>query len=178
MATTDDLYRIVRNVNQVMVPVMVKDASGTLVSGLTSKDFQVLENGTKQAMNYFTSDPFPLSAAVIFDFSMSDTAIQKVNRTFSALEGAFSQFDEVSLYTYGSSVSQASDFYAVGSKQRCVERPEAGAWTEQRSGGHERAFWAAGADYQWRADDAWGADYSGSSARSACAERRHPGGGA
>jgi VWFA-related protein len=116
MATTDDLYRIVRNVNQVMVPVMVKDQSGKLVSGLTAKDFKVLENGTNQAMNYFTSDPFPLSAAIIFDFSMSDTAIQKVNRTFSALQGAFSQFDEIALYTYGSSVSQASDFNAVGSR--------------------------------------------------------------
>ena len=60
--------------------------------------------------------PFPLSAAVIFDFSMSDAAIQKVNRTFPALEGAFSQFDEVSLYTYGGSVSQVSDFSAVGKK--------------------------------------------------------------
>lgn len=113
---SDDLYRIVRNVNQVMVPVTVKDESGRLVSGLTSKDFQVLENGTKQAMNYFTADPFPLSAAVIFDYSMSDVAIQKVNRTFPALEGAFSQFDEVSIYTYGGSVSQVSDFRAVGAK--------------------------------------------------------------
>ena len=47
---------------------------------------------------------------------MADTAIQKVNRTFPALEGAFSQFDEVSLYTYGGSVSQVSDFRAVGAK--------------------------------------------------------------
>jgi VWFA-related protein len=39
-----------------------------------------------------------------------------VNRTFPALEGAFSQFDEVSLYTYGGSVSQVSDFRAVGAK--------------------------------------------------------------
>jgi VWFA-related protein len=113
-APSDDLYRIVRNVNQVMVPVTVKDESGRLVSDLQNKDFQVLENGVKQAMNYFTSDPFALSAAVIFDFSMSDAAIQKVNRTFPALEAAFSQFDEVSLYTYGGSVSQISDFGAVG----------------------------------------------------------------
>ena len=40
-----DLYRIVRNVNQVMVPVMVKDESGRLVSGLVAKDFQVLKTG-------------------------------------------------------------------------------------------------------------------------------------
>jgi VWFA-related protein len=114
LKASDDLYRIVRNVNQVIVPVMVKDSSGVLVSGLLPKDFQVIENGVKQEMNYFTSDPFPLSAAVIFDFSMSDAAIQKINRTFPALEGAFSQYDEVSLYTYASSVAQVSGFKAVG----------------------------------------------------------------
>jgi VWFA-related protein len=41
-------------------------------------------------------------------------ALQKVNQTFSALEGAFSQFDEVSLYTYSSSVTKVTDFAAVG----------------------------------------------------------------
>jgi VWFA-related protein len=39
-----------------------------------------------------------------------------VNRTFPALEGAFSEFDEVSLYTYGGNVSQVSDFSAVGKR--------------------------------------------------------------
>ena len=102
------------NVNQVMVPVTVKDESGKLVSGLTSKDFQVLENGVKQNMNFFTDSPFALSAAVIFDFGMPDTAIQKINQTFPALEGAFSQYDEVSLYTYGGNVSKMTDFTAVG----------------------------------------------------------------
>ena len=115
-AVSQDLYRIVTNVNQVMVPVTVKDESGKLVSGLTSKDFQVLENGVKQNMNFFTDSPFALSAAVIFDFGMPDTAIQKINQTFPALEGAFSQYDEVSLYTYGGNVSKMTDFTAVGKK--------------------------------------------------------------
>ncbi len=45
---------------------------------------------------------------------MPDVALQKVNQTFSALEGAFSQFDEVSLYTYSTSVTKVTDFAAVG----------------------------------------------------------------
>ena len=65
-------------------------------------------------LNFFTTDPFALSVAVIFDVGMADVAVQKVNQTFSALEGAFSEFDEVSLYTYSSSVSKAADFAAVG----------------------------------------------------------------
>src|SRR5207302_489866 len=110
----DELYKIVHTVNQVIVPVMVKDNNGHLVSGLLPKDFVVVENGTKQKLNFFTSDPFAMSVAVIFDLGMPDAAVQKVNKTFSALEGAFSQFDEVAVYTYSSTYSKVSDFSAAG----------------------------------------------------------------
>ena len=110
----EDLYKIVTNVNQVLVPVMVKDDSGRLVNGLLSRDFAVFEDGKKQNLNFFTTDPFALSAAVILDTGMPDVALQKVNQTFSALEGAFSQFDEVSLYTYSTSVTKVTDFATVG----------------------------------------------------------------
>ena len=115
-ASNEELYRLRSNVNQVVVPVMVKDDSGRLVNGLFSRDFTVYEDGKKQSLNFFTTDPFALSAAVVFDVGMPDVAVQKVNRTFSALEGAFSQFDEVSLYTYSTSVSKVTDFAAVGRK--------------------------------------------------------------
>ena len=110
----EELYKIVANVNQVLVPVMVKDDSGRLVNGLLSRDFSVFEDGKKVTLNFFTTDPFALSAAVILDTGMPDVALQKVNQTFSALQGAFSQFDEVSLYTYSTSVTKVTDFAAVG----------------------------------------------------------------
>ena len=50
-------------VNQVLVPVTVTDEDGRLVAGLTAKDFNVLENGQKQKLNFFTSDPFALSGS-------------------------------------------------------------------------------------------------------------------
>ena len=115
-----ELAKITVNVNQVVVPVMVKDESGRLVSGLVHNDFEVFENGVKQKMNFFTSDPIALSAAVVLDLSMPDSAVQKVNQTFSALEGAFSQYDEVSVYTYSSSVSKQLDFGAAGRKLDAV----------------------------------------------------------
>jgi VWFA-related protein len=111
-----ELYRIVVNTNQVIVPVMVKDDSGRLVSGLLPRDFTVYEDGKKQQLNFFTTDPFALSAAVIFDLGMPDVSVQKVLETLPALEGAFSQFDEVSIYTYSSAVSKVSDFATVGKK--------------------------------------------------------------
>ncbi|MGA9813836.1 MAG: VWA domain-containing protein [Terriglobales bacterium] len=113
-AGSDELFKITVNTNQVVVPVMVKDDSGRLVNGLFSRDFSVFEDGKKQNLNFFTTDPFALSAAVLFDTGMPDVAVQKVIQTFSAMEGAFSEFDEVSLYTYSTSVSRVTDFSAVG----------------------------------------------------------------
>ena len=112
--TREDIYKISTTTNFVQVPVTVKDQDGKLVSGLVPKDFQVLENGKPQKMAFFTSDPFPLSAAVVIDLGMPDSLVQKVNRTFSALEGAFSQFDEVSLYTYSSTTTRLTGFSAAG----------------------------------------------------------------
>jgi VWFA-related protein len=106
----DDLYKISLPVNFVQVPVMVKDSDGRRVDGLLPKDFEVLENGKKQTLSFFTSDPFELSVAVVLDIGMPDVAVQKVNQTYSALAGAFSPYDEVGLYTYSSTVSQVTDF--------------------------------------------------------------------
>jgi len=112
--TGADLYTITVTTNLVMVPVTVKDNSGRLVGGLLPKDFSVLEGGQKQNLKFFTSDPFPLSAAVIFDTGMPDVGLKKVQDTLSALQGAFSQFDEVGIYTYSSTVSQVADYDTVG----------------------------------------------------------------
>jgi len=106
----DDLYKISTTVNFVQVPVMVKDQDGRRVDGLLPKDFEVLENGKKQTLSFFTSDPFELSVAIVLDIGMPDVAVQKVNQTYSALAGAFSPYDEVGLYTYSSTVSQVTDF--------------------------------------------------------------------
>ncbi len=106
----EDLYTFRVLSNFVQVPVMVKDSSGRRVDGLLPKDFTVLENGKKQTLTYFTSDPFALSVAIVIDTGMADVALQKVNETYSALAGAFSPYDEVALYTYSSTVSQVTDF--------------------------------------------------------------------
>jgi VWFA-related protein len=112
----DQLFTITKNVNQVMVPVTVKDESGHLVSGLVAQDFTVVENGKKQKLNFFTSDPFALSAAVVLDLGMKDVDVQKMDHTFPALEGAFSEFDEVSIYGYSNAVSQLSAWGGAGQR--------------------------------------------------------------
>jgi VWFA-related protein len=113
-AGQDEYFKLYITTNQVMVPVTVKDDSGHMVYDLSAKDFQVLENGKKQNLNFFTKDPFALSAAVILDLGMKDVDLQKVNHTFPALAGAFSEFDELSVYVYDNTVSQLSSWEAAG----------------------------------------------------------------
>ena len=119
-AANEELFKFTLDVNFVQVPVTVKDDSGRMVNGLLATDFSVFEDGKKQTLKYFTSDPFALSAAVILDLGMPDIAVQKVNDTFPALQGAFSQFDEVSIYAYSSTVARVSDFGAAGRKLTAV----------------------------------------------------------
>src|SRR3954453_18380013 len=106
----DDLYKIIVRVNQVTVPVTVKDSNGRLVEGLLKNDFSVYEDGKEQTLNFFTSDPFPLSAAVVLDLGMPDDVVRKVNETLPAPAGAFSPYDEVGLYVYGNTVSKSLEF--------------------------------------------------------------------
>ncbi len=120
LETGQDLYKITVTTNLVLVPVTVTDSEGRLVSGLLPKDFSVLESGQKQTLKFFTSDPFALSAAVIFDTGMADVGLKKVQETLSALQGAFSQFDEVGIYTYSSTVGRVADFTSVGKQLTAV----------------------------------------------------------
>ena len=111
----DQLFVLEKTVSFVTVPVTVKDDEGKLVDGLLQRDFTILEDGVQQRIALFTSDPFPLSAAVVIDQGISDLTLKKVNQTFSALNGSFGPFDEVAVFTYGNSVNQRSDF---GNTQR------------------------------------------------------------
>ena len=106
----EELFKLQKTVSFVTVPVTVKDDEGKLVDGLLQKDFSVYEDGIKQQLRLFTSDPFPLSTALIIDQGMSDIVLKKVNQTFAALGGSFGPFDEVAVFTYGNTVNQRSDF--------------------------------------------------------------------
>ena len=108
---TSSIFKV--NVNAVPIPVTVKDATGRLFPGLTIENFSVYEDGKRQPINFFTSDPFPVSAAIILDVGMPEVALRKVKETFSALVGSFSQFDEISIYTYGNTVKQQQDYLAA-----------------------------------------------------------------
>lgn len=114
-SSRNDLFTIRTRVSFVEIPVTVRDRSGHLKEGLSAKDFTVYEDGVPQRLNFFSSDPFPLSVAVVVDTNLPSSTMKKVNESLPALVGAFGQFDEVALYRYGNSVQQVSGFNDAGS---------------------------------------------------------------
>ncbi|HYM00759.1 MAG TPA: hypothetical protein VEZ90_17520, partial [Blastocatellia bacterium] len=52
--------------------VTVRDANGSLVSGLTRDDFKILDNGKEQPINYFSRESNqPLRVVLVIDRSRS-----------------------------------------------------------------------------------------------------------
>lgn len=113
---TQRLYTLGVNVNFIEIPVTVKDDSGHMVEGLLPKDFSVYEDGVRQKLSFFTSDPLAISAAVLIDVGMPATELRKVQAGLQALQGAFSPYDEVAVYTFGNSVIRESGFNAAGDR--------------------------------------------------------------
>ncbi len=110
----DELPRFTSTTNFVTVPVTVLDGDGRSVLGLMKRDFALFEDEKQQDIKFFTSDPFPLSAAVIVDQGMADVSLRKVNASLDALSGAFAPYDEVALYTYSNAVQARADWQAAG----------------------------------------------------------------
>ena len=103
-------FQIRTRVDLVVVPVTVKASGDKLVNGLKKEDFIVFEDGQRQAVTNFTSDPVPLSAAIVLDTGLAADSLAKVQQTFPALAGAFSEFDEVAAYRFDKDVVKLIDF--------------------------------------------------------------------
>jgi VWFA-related protein len=112
--TTDlaQFGKIVMSTNFVQVPVTVKDSRGQLVPGLGPRDFTIYEDGLPQNLRFFYSGSIPLTAAIVVDTALPSATMKKVNESLPALIGAFTEFDEVALYTYSHTVSQVSSGFA------------------------------------------------------------------
>jgi VWFA-related protein len=105
-------YVIHARVNFVDIPFVVKDNKGNLVSGLTWRDVRVYENNLRQSPTLFTTDPFPLSVALVIDQSMTFDNMAKVNDSLVAAREAFTPYDEVAVFTYNNGPRQVTPFSA------------------------------------------------------------------
>ena len=97
-------------VNFVEVPFTVKDKRGILVPALTWRDVRVFENGVRKHLSLFTTDPYPLSVAFIVDQSMPYETMNQVNTALGAVQGAFTPYDELAIYTYNNGTRLATDY--------------------------------------------------------------------
>ncbi len=109
------VFTVRTQTNFVQVPFTVKDSKGRLVPGLTWRDVRVYENGLRQKMDLFTVDPFPLSVALVIDQSVTFDTMKKINNSLAALQGAFSPYDEVAVFTYNNGPQLRTDFTAAQS---------------------------------------------------------------
>ena len=98
--------------NFVEVPFTVKDSKGQLVSGITWRDVRVYENNLRQQLALFTTDAFPLSVALVIDQSMTFDNMAKVNNSLGALQGAFTPYDEIAVFTYNNGPKLVTAFTA------------------------------------------------------------------
>ena len=72
-------------VEAVQLDVIVNDASGKPVTGLTKSDFLILEDKKEQIIAQFSSEDAPLSIGVVFDCSGSMPVVPDVSNIDSAM---------------------------------------------------------------------------------------------
>lgn len=104
-------FLIRQTVTFVQVPVTVRDKkTHQMVAGLTWRQFKVYEDGVRQRIAVFSSDPLPLSTAFVIDQSLPSDVMAKVNQSLSAVTGAFTPSDSVAIFAYNSSTRMVTDF--------------------------------------------------------------------
>ncbi len=96
----EKIPRIYVNVEKVIVPVTVKDSRGHLVNDLKKNDFEIYEDGVRQDISDFSTDPRALSAVLLVDTAMSVRAEQQIAETLRTLTESFSNFDQLAAYTF------------------------------------------------------------------------------
>jgi len=102
-------------VDVVTIQASVRDARGRVVSGLTTTDFEVRDNGQLRPILSLRSDrQSPLSIAILVDMSGSMRISQKIAMARQAYDSVLAQLhqgqDEVALFTFDESVHERRDF--------------------------------------------------------------------
>ena len=81
-------------VNQVIVPVTVKDGSGRLVADLGKEEFRIFEDKVEQRIAYFSNEAFPLSMVILIDNDLKRKDAEQVAASLKAIVAGLSAADE------------------------------------------------------------------------------------
>src|SRR5450432_3927604 len=89
--------RIVFSVNQVIVPVTVKDSEGRLVPDLRKDEFRIFEDNVEQRIGYFSNEAFPLSMVVLIDNDLKRKDAEEVAASLRSILSGMSTADEADI---------------------------------------------------------------------------------
>jgi len=103
-------FQLRTRVSLVVVPVSVRDQNGALVHNLKQDDFTVLEDGKPQGLQTFSTEPQPLTAAIVIDTGMTGAQLRRFNLVAGTLMKEFHDVDEFAAYRYDHLVTKLSDF--------------------------------------------------------------------
>src|SRR5690349_21574913 len=81
-------------VNQVIVPVTVKDRSGRLVPDLRRDEFRVFEDNVEQRIASFIAEPIAISMVVLIDNDLNSRDAKQVEQSLRAIVAGLSLNDE------------------------------------------------------------------------------------
>ncbi|HEY2384304.1 MAG TPA: VWA domain-containing protein [Terriglobia bacterium] len=103
-------FQLKARVDEVRVPVSVRDDTGALVQGLKKEDFTILESGVPQEILSFSTDPLPISAAIIVDTAITSDQLRRFSLVSGTLMKEFKAIDEFAVYRYDHVVTKLSDY--------------------------------------------------------------------
>ena len=124
---------VVVRVNQVIVPVTVKDGSGRLVVDLNRADFRIFEDKVEQKIVFFSADPVPLSMVLLIDNDLKRNDARQVSASLDAIVAGLSTSDEAFVCRFDQFFHQGKGFVNDQDKlltelkrTRLDEQPSAG----------------------------------------------------
>jgi len=83
-----------RTVNEVVIPVTVKDREGRLVPDLNRGEFRVFEDNVEQRISYFRAEATPLSIVILLDNDLKERDAEQVSKSIDAIVAGLSANDE------------------------------------------------------------------------------------
>ena len=102
--------RFTISVNQVVLPVIVKDGRGQMVPGLTKEDFRILEDNVEQRIAAFSADAFPISMVVLIDNDLKSKESQQVEESLRSIVAGMSEHDEAFVCRFDQFFHQGKGF--------------------------------------------------------------------
>jgi VWFA-related protein len=103
-------FQLRTKLDLVVVPVTVRDQNGILVQNLNQDDFTILEDGKPQTISNFSTEPQPLSTAIIIDTEMTKAELRRLQLVTGELMKKFHESDEFAAYRYDHLVTKLADF--------------------------------------------------------------------